>query len=164
MRDLDTRAQIIMKQIDSSATEYMGASIKLENIPEDEKKVKLKSIQDLFNKAKEYGDDKVQLAIQTYEMVDKHIRRLDSDLSRFEMEIHDKTVLSKSEESVGKSKLWMITNYIILIVLFLKRAVKKSRTPKLQRARKNVPCLKMSCVLVKIKVTLVQEKTARTRR
>ena len=26
-------------------------------------------IQKLFNKAKEYGDDKVQLAIQTYELV-----------------------------------------------------------------------------------------------
>lgn len=104
MRDLDTRAQTIMKQIDSSATEFMGTTIKLENVPEEERKMKLKSIQDLFNKAKEYGDDKVQLAIQTYEMVDKHIRRLDSDLSRFEMEIHDKTVLSKSEENVGKSK------------------------------------------------------------
>lgn len=40
-----------------------------------------------FAKAKEYGDDKVQLAIQTYELVDKHIRRLDSDLARFESEI-----------------------------------------------------------------------------
>lgn len=29
----------------------------------------------------------MQLAIQTYELVDKHIRRLDSDLARFEAEI-----------------------------------------------------------------------------
>ena len=28
----------------------------------------LKSIQKLFNKSREYGDDKVQLAMQTYEM------------------------------------------------------------------------------------------------
>lgn len=72
---------------------------------EDEKKTKLKAIQELFNKAKEYGDDKVQLAIQTYELVDKHIRRLDSDLARFEGEIQDKTVSSrgKSEEAAGKS-------------------------------------------------------------
>lgn len=48
----------------------------------------------------------VQLAIQTYELVDKHIRRLDSDLARFEGEIQDKTmnVRGKSEENVGKSK------------------------------------------------------------
>jgi hypothetical protein len=36
----------------------------------------------MFKKAKEHGDDKVSIAIQTYEMVDKHIRRLDSDLVR----------------------------------------------------------------------------------
>ena len=48
--------------------------------------------QKLFNKAKEYGDDKVQLAIQTYELVDKHIRRLDSDLARFESEIKNGNV------------------------------------------------------------------------
>jgi hypothetical protein len=29
----------------------------------------MEKIQKLFNKAKEYGDDKVQLAIQTYELV-----------------------------------------------------------------------------------------------
>lgn len=82
------------------------ASLK-ENVSEDEKKTRLKHIQELFSKAKEYGDDKVQLAIQTYELVDKHIRRLDSDLARFEGEIHDKamTAKDKTEESVGKSKL-----------------------------------------------------------
>lgn len=81
------------------------ASVK-ENLSEEEKKVKMKHIQELFSKAKEYGDDKVQLAIQTYELVDKHIRRLDSDLARFEGEIHDKamTTKEKTEENVGKSK------------------------------------------------------------
>lgn len=55
---------------------------------------------------KEYGDDKVQLAIQTYELVDKHIRRLDSDLARFESEIQDKALNSRNqEESNAKSKL-----------------------------------------------------------
>ncbi len=46
------------------------------------------------------------MAIQTYELVDKHIRRLDSDLARFECEIQDKTLNSrgKSEENVGKSE------------------------------------------------------------
>ena len=92
MRDLDTRAQTIMKQIDGSASEFMGKSIKQETITEEERKLKLKTIQDLFNKAKEYGDDKVQLAIQTYELVDKHIRRLDSDLARIELEIHGKSL------------------------------------------------------------------------
>lgn len=57
----------------------------------------------------EYGDDKVQLAIQTYELVDKHIRRLDSDLARFESEIQDKALNSRSQEepAVGKSTLYI---------------------------------------------------------
>ena len=46
------------------------------------RKDEMEKIQKMFKKAKEHGDDKVSIAIQTYEMVDKHIRRLDSDLVR----------------------------------------------------------------------------------
>lgn len=46
------------------------------------RKDEMEKIQKMFKKAKEHGDDKVAIAIQTYEMVDKHIRRLDSDLVR----------------------------------------------------------------------------------
>ncbi|XP_055642756.1 inhibitor of growth protein 4 isoform X1 [Toxorhynchites rutilus septentrionalis] len=105
MRDLDSRAQVLMKSIDEKANEFMKQLVNSkENFPEDAKKEKLRKIQELFNKAKEYGDDKVQLAIQTYELVDKHIRRLDSDLARFEGEIQDKTLNAreKLEETVTK--------------------------------------------------------------
>ncbi|XP_049876176.1 inhibitor of growth protein 5 [Pectinophora gossypiella] len=91
MRDLDDRAHGLMRTIDLMADEL------LPNIPkmdEETKKEKVNTIQGLFNKAKEYGDDKVQLAIQTYELVDKHIRRLDSDLARFESEIQEKALNS----------------------------------------------------------------------
>lgn len=112
MRRLDSRAQTLMKNIDEKADEFMKTLAKeKESIPEEERKEKLRSIQDMFNKAKEYGDDKVQLAIQTYELVDKHIRRLDSDLARFEGEIQDKTItgkISKVEDSVGKRKLQIL--------------------------------------------------------
>lgn len=96
-----------MKQIDEKSTDVLKSTINAkENMSEEEKKARLKQIQELFTKAKEFGDDKVQLAIQTYELVDKHIRRLDSDLARFEGEIQDKTINSrgKSEEAVSKSK------------------------------------------------------------
>lgn len=108
MRELDSRAQTLMKNIDEKADDFMKTLVKdKDSIPEEVRKEKLKNIQDLFNKAKEYGDDKVQLAIQTYELVDKHIRRLDSDLARFEGEIQDKTLSArgKSEETVGKRML-----------------------------------------------------------
>ncbi|KAG5322704.1 ING5 protein, partial [Pseudoatta argentina] len=102
MRDLDARAQGLMKDIDKLADDYLRNMKK--ELPE-KKKEQLAHIQSLFNKAKEYGDDKVQLAIQTYELVDKHIRRLDSDLARFEAEIQDKTLNSnRAQEESNASK------------------------------------------------------------
>ena len=47
----------------------------------------------MFKKAKEISDDKVQIAIQTYELVDKHIRKLDSDLAKFESEMKVPVIL-----------------------------------------------------------------------
>ncbi|XP_037933532.1 inhibitor of growth protein 5-like [Teleopsis dalmanni] len=105
MRKLDDRAQTAMKSIDSHAKEFMR---KLSNsgnaMSDEERKERLLDIQSLFGKAKEYSDDKVQLAIQTYELVDKQIRRLDNDLARFEGEIQEKSVSvrSKSEEAILK--------------------------------------------------------------
>jgi inhibitor of growth protein 4 len=105
MRDLDSRAQGLMQNIDSLADNYLRNQ---KTVTPDDKKEQLDKIQSLFNKAKEYGDDKVQLAIQTYELVDKHIRRLDNDLARFESEIQDKALNSRNQDepSVGKSKIW----------------------------------------------------------
>ncbi|XP_072944991.1 inhibitor of growth protein 5 [Epargyreus clarus] len=92
MRDLDDRAHGLMRTIDLMADELLPNVPKMD---EETKKEKVNTIQGLFNKAKEYGDDKVQLAIQTYELVDKHIRRLDSDLARFESEIQEKVMNSR---------------------------------------------------------------------
>lgn len=107
MRELDSRARTLMQTIDDKANDFMKGIVKeKEAMPENHRHDKLQEIQDLFNKAKELGDDKVQLAIQTYELVDKHIRRLDQDLARFEGDIQDKTINArgKSEEAIGKSK------------------------------------------------------------
>ena len=41
----------------------------------------------MFKRAKENSDNKVDIAVHTYELVDKHIRKLDSDLARFESEM-----------------------------------------------------------------------------
>ncbi|XP_055852588.1 inhibitor of growth protein 5 isoform X2 [Episyrphus balteatus] len=105
MRKLDDRAQTAMKSIDTHAKEYMKNLVtNKDSMTEEERKKRLHEIQVLFGKAKEYSDDKVQLAIQTYELVDKQIRRLDNDLARFEGEIQEKasSTRSKSEEAVVK--------------------------------------------------------------
>ncbi|XP_013106389.1 inhibitor of growth protein 5 isoform X2 [Stomoxys calcitrans] len=105
MRKLDDRAQTAMKSIDSHAKEFMRKLAEGSNqMSEEERKERLADIQQLFIKAKEYSDDKVQLAIQTYELVDKQIRRLDNDLARFEGEIQEKasSTRGKSEEAQVK--------------------------------------------------------------
>lgn len=96
-----------MKSIDDKANELLKSMANTkENMSDEVKKERIKTIQELFNKAKTYGDEKVQIAIQTYELVDKHIRRLDSDLARFEGEIQDKTLNArgKSEEATAKKR------------------------------------------------------------
>uniref|UniRef100_A0A1B6DWI8 Inhibitor of growth protein n=1 Tax=Clastoptera arizonana TaxID=38151 RepID=A0A1B6DWI8_9HEMI len=102
MRDLDARAQNVMRNIDQLADEYLQH---VKTLPAEKKREKMNDIQSQFNKAKEYGDDKVQLAIQTYELVDKHIRRLDNDLQRFESEIQDKALTNiRHQEDTGSQK------------------------------------------------------------
>ena len=103
MRDLDTRSQEVLKEIDNMADSYLTSVKKLS--PE-KRSQKLDEIQELFSKSKEYGDDKVQLSMQTYELVDKHIRKLDSDLARFEAELKDKALSGTkgSDKSERKKK------------------------------------------------------------
>lgn len=49
MRDLDRRAQDLMKTIDAQADDYLRNQ---KNLTPEEKKEKLEKIQNLFNKAK----------------------------------------------------------------------------------------------------------------
>lgn len=101
MRDLDQRAQDLLKEIDQLSNDYLK---NVRAMLPDKRTSQIEEIQQLFTKTKEYGDDKVQLAIQTYELVDKHIRRLDSDLARFEAELKDKAINSQSSDSESTQK------------------------------------------------------------
>ena len=59
----------------------------------------------------------MQLAIQTYELVDKHIRRLDSDLARFESEIQDKALNSRTTEDLQSKSMYHFPAHILIIKL-----------------------------------------------
>ena len=56
----------LLQQIDNKADEYVQG---VKGMVPEKRNEKLKHIQKLFSKSREYGDDKVQLAMQTYEMV-----------------------------------------------------------------------------------------------
>lgn len=63
MRELDNRVQTLMKTIDKECNDFMGNISADSSTPstEDGRKDKLKAIQDMFNKTKQLGDDKVGL-------------------------------------------------------------------------------------------------------
>ena len=109
MKELDSRSQGKNLQIKNnsiySISNYTDLVKKINTTSEDyvagasdyncrEKTDKFNEITDMFSKTKEYADDKVQLAMQTYEMVDKHIRRLDSELAKLEADLKEKQLAS----------------------------------------------------------------------
>ncbi|XP_039084545.1 inhibitor of growth protein 5 isoform X1 [Hyaena hyaena] len=99
MRELDQRTEDKKAEIDILAAEYIST---VKTLSPDQRVEHLQKIQSAYSKCKEYSDDKVQLAMQTYEMVDKHIRRLDADLARFEADLKDKMEGSDFESSGGR--------------------------------------------------------------
>merc|ERR1719232_1040284 len=94
MHDLDTRNKDILVDIDSASDDYLR---KVRDLSPAKRKGEMEKIQRMFKKAREISDDKVNIAVNTYELVDKHIRKLDSDLAKFESEMKEKGRLSQSE-------------------------------------------------------------------
>jgi len=86
MHDLDQKNRTLLQNIDAASDDYLR---KARDLSTSQKSSEMDKIQKLFKKAKEHGDEKVNLAVQTYEMVDKHIRRLDADLAKFEAEMKE---------------------------------------------------------------------------
>ncbi|KAI3656096.1 hypothetical protein MP638_000632 [Amoeboaphelidium occidentale] len=81
--DLDSFIDLL-KDVDDMTKEFLG---KASTVTEDKRRKMLKSLEESFNNVLKHGESKVTLAIQTYDMVDKQIRRLDDDLIRFEEEL-----------------------------------------------------------------------------
>nr|XP_026693890.1 inhibitor of growth protein 4 isoform X1 [Ciona intestinalis] len=97
MRQLDQRSEDIKVEIDGRTEGYVREA---KSLSPPQRVKKIKEIQERYLKCREFADDKVQLAMQTYEMVDKHIRRLDSDLARFEADLKEKSI----QDATGTSK------------------------------------------------------------
>merc|ERR1711879_1080565 len=74
----------ILEDVDAASDDYLR---KVRDLGTTQRKSEMEKLQSMFTRARQNCDDKVQIAVQTYEMVDKHIRRLDSDLAKFEAEM-----------------------------------------------------------------------------
>ncbi|KAI9104552.1 inhibitor of growth protein 4-like protein [Phlyctochytrium arcticum] len=83
MRELDARAQDAVANVENQTTQFMDD---MRTMSASERVALLSQISQSFKDTLKHGEDKVALAVQTYDMVDRHIRRLDDDLNKFEEE------------------------------------------------------------------------------
>jgi len=74
----------LIKDIKTSCEAFMANA---KDVSSDERKTMLKELTEAFTKSLKHGESKVTMATQTYDMVDRYIRRLDEDLQRFEDEL-----------------------------------------------------------------------------
>eukprot|EP00011_Vannellida_sp_DIVA3-517-6-12_P006151 CAMPEP_0114625028 /NCGR_PEP_ID=MMETSP0168-20121206/11064_1 /TAXON_ID=95228 ORGANISM="Vannella sp., Strain DIVA3 517/6/12" /NCGR_SAMPLE_ID=MMETSP0168 /ASSEMBLY_ACC=CAM_ASM_000044 /LENGTH=240 /DNA_ID=CAMNT_0001836307 /DNA_START=22 /DNA_END=744 /DNA_ORIENTATION=+ len=84
IKELDQRTKETHKAIEDASTECLRRT---SNSSLAKRKEARDQVRQLYAKCQEYADEKVSLAMQTYELVDKHIRRLDLDLRKFEHEL-----------------------------------------------------------------------------
>lgn len=92
MRELDSRCQELIQSIEKQQkTHFTALRTALRNGSKKPSEDVVAQIRKDFSVATGLADEKVALAIQAYNMVDKQIRKLDTDLRRFEIEMGDKT-------------------------------------------------------------------------
>ncbi|TPX69129.1 hypothetical protein SpCBS45565_g02671 [Spizellomyces sp. 'palustris'] len=102
MRELDARAQDAVSNIEEQTSKFMED---LRTMTPEERVALLQNIAKSFKDTLKHGEDKVALAVQTYDMVDRHIRRLDDDLNKFEEEQMTGPGLIRSSNTYGSESM-----------------------------------------------------------
>lgn len=102
MREMDQQTQDLLMAVDKASDEHLRL---VRQLSPRERADGTTRVMDMFARAREVNLAKSALAQQTYELVDKHIRRLDSDLAKFEAEMKEKPlVVSKKDEDAPRKK------------------------------------------------------------
>ncbi|XP_056281233.1 inhibitor of growth protein 3 [Pseudoliparis swirei] len=84
MREMDLQVQNATDQLEQKVMEFFVNAKK--NKPEWREE-QMEVIKKDYYKALEDADEKVQLANQIYDLVDRHLRKLDQELAKFKMEL-----------------------------------------------------------------------------
>lgn len=95
MHDLGIKNKQVINDIDLASDEYLR---KVKQLSPEKRKSEKEKIQKMFNLSKKYADEKVDIAVETYELVDKHIRELDVALAQLEENIRLKDSETDSSE------------------------------------------------------------------
>ncbi|KAI8902984.1 inhibitor of growth proteins N-terminal histone-binding-domain-containing protein [Globomyces pollinis-pini] len=83
LKELDGESHELLTQTTTETPNFLQ---NIQNLDDDERNKEMLRLVDSFKKLIKHGQDKVTLATQTYDMVERHIRRLDDDLMKFEEE------------------------------------------------------------------------------
>ena len=79
MLTADQRNADLKNEIETASQECLR-KVKERHLNPRKRKSEMEKIMKMFAESKENSDTKVKLAVDTYELVDKHIRKLDADL------------------------------------------------------------------------------------
>ncbi|KAI9146536.1 inhibitor of growth proteins N-terminal histone-binding-domain-containing protein [Paraphysoderma sedebokerense] len=85
LRELDASAQGVLDELEKQTKQFFDT---LETATAEERMESLRKLSSMFQQCLKYGEDKVALATQTYDMVDRHVQRADDDLQRFEEDMN----------------------------------------------------------------------------
>merc|ERR1711865_1232132 len=87
MRQLDTRTQELMAKIERNTRDVLR---RRENLTQQRTGELVDKIRDDQKDCLGFSDEKISLVDQTYELMESHVRRLDSELEKFETELREK--------------------------------------------------------------------------
>ncbi|XP_064604419.1 inhibitor of growth protein 3-like [Liolophura sinensis] len=86
MREMDLQVQNAVDSLDDRVKTFFKKCLQ-PNIKTEMRQDEFEAIKKDYYKALEDADEKVQLGNQIYEMVERHLRKLDQELSKFKMEL-----------------------------------------------------------------------------
>ncbi|XP_067935879.1 inhibitor of growth protein 3-like [Watersipora subatra] len=86
MREADLEVQNTTDNLEEKTKTFFKKCTQ-SSVKKEWKDDQFRKIKEEYKKAVEQTDEKVQLASQIYEMVDRHLRKLDVELSKFKMEL-----------------------------------------------------------------------------
>lgn len=84
MREMDLQVQNRIDDLDIRVKQFF---MNCRKAKPEWKEQQYKQIRDEYQKAVEDAEEKVNIATQTYDLVDRHLRKLDQELAKFKMEL-----------------------------------------------------------------------------
>jgi len=94
MKELDIKSQSVNDKVERLLKKHKhDKNAMIESLSPKE----LAQLQSELQQCFEWGEEKIRLASQTYDAVDKHIRRLDEDLRKFEVELEQERLLKQQQ-------------------------------------------------------------------